>query len=188
LKTASVCPLDAHNRAGRTPTIVVIKFAQNIGSLHGQNSEISQWWSRLHAQWPNRSRRWLVLTSGLRQPTRAPPHPVLCHCRSRQLRQPSQELNLTSADQAIVCPTRISSCNQLCVFVFNETEIRKSRHGPFRDRSSTAFVNLETRKMTQQFLTPRFLVRKMLNQRGLQFRFLSYLVGYRVASNARSYS
>ena len=34
----------------------------------------------------------------------------------------------------------------------------------------------------QQFLTQGFLVRKTFNQRGLQFRFLSYLVGYRVAS------
>jgi len=34
----------------------------------------------------------------------------------------------------------------------------------------------------QQFLTQPFLVRKAFNQRGLQFRFPSYLVGYRVAS------
>ena len=31
--------------------------------------------------------------------------------------------------EAIVCPKRISRCNQLCVFVFNETEIRRPRHG-----------------------------------------------------------
>lgn len=34
----------------------------------------------------------------------------------------------------------------------------------------------------EQFLTQRFLVRKTFNQRGLLFRFPSYLVGYRVAS------
>ena len=46
-----------------------------------------------------------------------------------------------------------------------------SARRPFRDRSSTAFVNQETRKATQQFLTPRFVARKTFNQRGLQFRF-----------------
>ena len=34
----------------------------------------------------------------------------------------------------------------------------------------------------QRFLTPRFLARKTFNQRGLQFRFPSYLVGDLVAS------
>jgi hypothetical protein len=53
---------------------------------------------------------------------------------------------------------------------------------PFRDSSSTAFVNQETRKAMQQFLTLRFVARKPFNQRGLPFRFPSYLVGYRVAS------
>jgi hypothetical protein len=52
---------------------------------------------------------------------------------------------------------------------------------PFRDRFSTVFVNQETRIAMQQFLTPRFVARKTLNQRGLQLRFPSYLVGYRVA-------
>lgn len=53
-----------------------------------------------------------------------------------------------SLHEAIVCPRRISSCNQLSVFVFNETEIRRCRHG---GRSATVLrQHLSIRKREEQ--------------------------------------
>jgi hypothetical protein len=50
--------------------------------------------------------------------------------------------------EAIVCPRRISPCNQLCVFVFNETEIRRRWHG---GRSATVLrQRLSIRKRERQ--------------------------------------
>jgi hypothetical protein len=53
---------------------------------------------------------------------------------------------------------------------------------PFRDEVSTVSVNQETRKVGAAISHSAFPVRKTFNQRGLQFCFLSYLVGDRVAS------
>jgi hypothetical protein len=74
----------------------------------------------------------------------------------------------------------MQSAMRFCFQRNGDTEALARR--PFRDSSSTAFVNQETRTAIDQFLTPRFVARKTFNQSGLQFRFASYLVGYRVAS------
>src|SRR6516162_6689507 len=72
-------------------------------------------------------------------------------------------------DEAIACPSRISLCNQRCVLSFQRNgDSEAPAQRPFRDNSSTAFVNQETRRTVHQFLTPCFVVRKMFSQRGLK--------------------
>jgi hypothetical protein len=74
----------------------------------------------------------------------------------------------------------VQSAMRFCFQRNGDTEAPAQR--PFRDNVSTVFVKEETRRVMQQFLSPRFVTRKAFNQHGLQFRFPSYLVGYRVAS------
>jgi hypothetical protein len=67
------------------------------------------------------------------------------------------------------------SAMRFCFQRNGDTEAPARR--PFGDRFSTASVNQETRIAMQQFLTPRFVARKTLNQRGLQFS-LSLVLGW----------
>ena len=85
--------------------------------------------------------------------------------------------------EATVCPRRISSVQSAMWLCFQrDVDTEAPARRPLRDRPSTAFVNPETRKATVQSFIPRLLIRKTFSQRGLQFRFPSHLVGYRIAS------
>src|SRR5690242_14166355 len=87
-----------------------------------------------------------------------------------------------SLHEAIVCPQRIwpSIDYAFCFQRNGDTQVPARRS--LRAKASTVSVNQETRKVGAAISHSAFPVRKTFNQRGLQFRFPSYLVGDRVAS------